>query len=139
MRASGGGLVQWRALRDIAQPSAVAISARTASLSVAVRLDEIDAVGEPVDLVGGGADGEARLAASAGPGQRDEPDVLVLLSGRGLYWISTSRPTKTDLRREVVRPEVERLEWRELSRQRRVGELEEALRQGPSADARRGP
>ena len=41
-------------------------------------VDEVDAVGEPVDLVGGGPDREPGLAAPAGPGERDEADVGVV-------------------------------------------------------------
>jgi hypothetical protein len=41
-------------------------------------VDEVDPVGEPVDLVRSSPDPEARLAAAAGAGQRDEADILVV-------------------------------------------------------------
>ena len=123
-------------------PTAVAISARTASASVAVtRSTKKTPSREPVDLVGGGPDREARLAGPAGPGERDEADVGVVEALADGAELGVPADERRCLGRQVVRPEVEGRQRRELRRQRRMAELEHALRlaRGPSADARRDP
>ena len=91
-------------------------------------VDEIDAVGESVDLVRGGPDREPRLASPTGSRQRDEADIVVVeaLADRLELGVATDEPRR--LGREVVRPEVERGERRELRRQDRVRDLEDPLR-----------
>ena len=91
-------------------------------------VDEVDAVGEPVDLVGGGTDGEPGLAAAAGTGERDEPDVGVVEALADRPELGVAADERGCLGREVVRPEVEGRQRQELSRQARMGELEEPLR-----------
>ena len=91
-------------------------------------VDEVDAVGEPVDLVGGGTDGEPGLPAAAGTGQRDESDVRVVqaLADRAEFRVAADE--RGCLGRKVVRPKVEGRQRRELRRQPRMGKLEQTLR-----------
>ena len=91
-------------------------------------VDEVDAVGEPVDLVGGGTDGEPGLAAAAGTGERDESDVGVVQAISDGAEFRVAANERGCLGREVVRPEVEGRQRKELSRQPRKGKLEETLR-----------
>ena len=102
--------------------------------------DEVDAVGEPVDLVGGGADGEPGLAAAAGTGQRDEPDVLVVEALANGAELRVAADERGCLGRKVVRPEVEGRQRSELSRQPRTGQAgrDAATARGPSVDVPRG-
>ena len=122
-------LVERRALRGVAEADrgrdqgedGVAVGCRD-------EFDEVDAVGEPVDLIGGGADGEPGLAAAAGTGQRDEPDVLVVEALANRAELRIAADERGCLGRKVVRPEVEGRQRSELSRQPRMSKLEETLR-----------
>ena len=91
-------------------------------------VDEVDAVGEPVDLVRGGPDREPRLAGPTGPRERDQADIVVVEALADRLELGVAADERRRLGREVVRPEVERGEWRELRRQDRVRDLEDPLR-----------
>ena len=122
-------LVERRALRGIAEANrgrdqgedGVAVGRRD-------EVDEVDAVGEPVDLVGGGTDGEPRLAAATGPGQGHEPDVLVVEALSNRPELRVAADERGCLGWKVVRTEVESRQRSELGRQPRMGKLEEPLR-----------
>ena len=83
-------------------------------------VDEVDAVGESVDLVRGGPDCEPCLAGPAGSRQRDEADVVVVEALADRLQLGVAADERRRLGREVVRPEVERGERRELGREARV-------------------
>jgi len=90
-------------------------------------VDEVDAVREPVDLVSGGPDREPCLAGPTGSRQRDEADVGVVETLADRPELGVAADERRGLGREVVRPEVKGLERRELGRQARAGDLEDAL------------
>jgi hypothetical protein len=81
-----------------------------------------------VDLIRGGPDCEPCLAGPTGSGQRDEADVVVVEALADRLELGVAADERRRLGREVVRPEVERGQRRELRRQVRVRDLEDALR-----------
>ena len=110
-------LVERRALRGVAEAdrgrdqgeNRVAVGRRH-------EVDEVDTIGEPVDLVGGGTDGEPCLAAATGPGQGDEPDILVVEALANRPELRVAANERGCLGRKVVRTEVEGRQRSELGR-----------------------
>ena len=121
-------LIERRTLRGIGQPEC---GGDLGEHGVGVRrgdeVDEVDAVREPVDLVGGGPDRKPCLAGPTGPGERDETDAGVVQARPDRPQLGIAADEGGRLRRQVVRPEVEGRERRKLRSQCGMAELEQVL------------
>ena len=88
------------------------------------QVDEEDAVVESVDLLRGRAKRESRLARPARSGQGQQACGFVFDSASDFRQLGVASDKGRGLRRQVVRPAVDRGERRELGRQVKVHQLE---------------
>ena len=91
-------------------------------------VDEEDAVLEPVDVVGGGAEGQPRLSDAAGAGQREQPDAVVREAACDLAQLCFSAHESRRLVGQPGAPARGSDQRREAVPEAWMGELEDALR-----------
>ena len=97
--------------------------------------DEVDALLEVVEAVGGDVDGEAGLAGATGAGQGDEGYVRAQQQVAYGDQFLVAADERVALDRQVVGQRVEAAQWREVNGQVRGDDLEDVLGTGQVLEA----